>query len=101
MSGSALGSRLARLAGRLIERRFGGFRHLLEPVDHSLPATVASPRRVAVIGAGLAGIGAACKLAERGFSVVLIERNHYLGGKLGAWPFTMADGREIGVEHGF
>ncbi|HVI02050.1 MAG TPA: FAD-dependent oxidoreductase [Enhygromyxa sp.] len=90
-----------RLLARLIERRFGGYRHLLAPVDDNLPERLAGERRVAVIGAGLAGLGAACKLAERGFSVVLLERNHYLGGKVGAWKTTMPDGREIGVEHGF
>lgn len=98
MSGSA---RIARLLGTLIERRFGGYRHLLAPVDASRPARLSTPRRVAVIGAGIAGIGAASKLAERGFSVVLLERNDYLGGKLGAWTTTMPDGREIGMEHGF
>lgn len=101
MSGTAIGGRLARGIAKLIERRFGGYRHLLEPIDESLPRTLATPRRVAVIGAGLAGIGAASKLAERGFSVVLIERNHYLGGKVGAWKTILPDGRQIGVEHGF
>lgn len=90
-----------RLIAQLIERRFGGYRHLLAPVDTRLPEQLASPRRVAVVGAGLAGLGAACKLAERGFSVVLFERNEYLGGKVGAWRTTMADGREIGMEHGY
>lgn len=90
-----------RLIARLIERRFGGYRHLLAPVDRSLPETLTSPRRVAVIGAGIAGMGAASRLAERGFSVVLLERNDYLGGKLGAWKTTLPDGRELGMEHGF
>ncbi len=89
------------LIARLIKRRFGGYRHLLEPVDRRLPEALGAPRRVAVVGAGLAGMGAATKLAERGFSVVLIERNDYLGGKLGAWKTTMPDGREIGMDHGF
>jgi carotenoid phi-ring synthase / carotenoid chi-ring synthase len=92
---------IAELLARLIERRFGGYRHLLEPIDTSLPATLSTPRRVAVIGAGLAGIGAAIRLAERGFSVVLLERNHYLGGKVGAWKINLPDGREVGVQHGF
>jgi isorenieratene synthase len=86
---------------RLIERRFGGYRHLLAPVDRNRPRMLGTQRRVAVIGAGIAGMGAATKLAERGFSVVLLERNDYLGGKLGAWKTTMPDGREIGMEHGF
>ncbi len=37
--------------------------------------------RVAVIGGGLAGLTAACTLAARGYHVVLIERNAWLGGK--------------------
>jgi carotenoid phi-ring synthase / carotenoid chi-ring synthase len=86
---------------RWIERRLGGYRHLLAPIDESLPTKLSETRRVAVIGAGLAGLGAAIKLAERGFSVTLFERNEYLGGKLGAWPTTMADGRVIAMNHGF
>jgi isorenieratene synthase len=89
------------LLERLIQRRFGGYRHPFAPVDHSRPQMLTKPRRVAVIGAGLAGMGAATKLAERGFAVVLFERNDYLGGKIGAWKTTMPDGREIGMEHGF
>lgn len=89
------------LFARLIERRFGGYRHLLEPIDERLPLALTTPRKVAVIGAGLAGMAAAIKLAERGFEVVLLERNTYLGGKLGAWKTTMPDGREIGMDHGF
>lgn len=89
------------LIARWIERRLGGYRQQLAPVDQSLPETLQTPRRVAVIGAGLAGMGAAAKLAERGFSVVLLERNDYLGGKVGAWKTTMPDGREIGMGHGF
>ncbi|PRQ05052.1 FAD-dependent oxidoreductase [Enhygromyxa salina] len=86
---------------RLIERRFGGYRHLLAPIDEQLPLRLTTPRKVAVIGAGLAGMGAAVKLAERGFEVVLLERNPYIGGKLGAWKTTMPGGREIGMDHGF
>ncbi|KIG12007.1 Phytoene desaturase [Enhygromyxa salina] len=89
------------LIARLIERRFGGYRQLLHPIDEQLPLALTTPRKVAVIGAGLAGIGAATKLAERGFAVTLLERNDYIGGKLGAWKTTMPDGREIGMDHGF
>jgi lycopene cyclase domain-containing protein len=89
------------LIARLIERKFGGYRHQLEPIDEQLPLALTTARRVAVIGAGLAGIGAASKLAARGFEVVLLERNAYVGGKLGAWKTTMPDGREIGMDHGF
>ncbi|EDM80190.1 hypothetical protein PPSIR1_36107 [Plesiocystis pacifica SIR-1] len=89
------------LVARWIERRFGGYRHPVNSPDPELPAALESPKRVAVIGAGLAGLGAAAKLAERGFGVVLFERNHYLGGKLGAWKTTFPDGSEEAMNHGF
>ena len=37
--------------------------------------------RVAVIGAGLGGLAAACTLAARGYRVVLLEKNPWFGGK--------------------
>src|SRR5512135_882335 len=37
--------------------------------------------RVGVIGGGLGGLAAACTLAARGYEVVLLERNAWLGGK--------------------
>ncbi len=37
--------------------------------------------RVGIIGAGLGGLAAACTLAARGYSVILFERNSWLGGK--------------------
>ncbi len=39
------------------------------------------PARVGIIGGGLGGLAAACTLAARGYSVVLLERNDWLGGK--------------------
>ena len=36
---------------------------------------------VGVIGGGLAGLAAACVLAERGHRVILFEKNDWLGGK--------------------
>jgi isorenieratene synthase len=56
--------------------------------------------RVAVLGGGLAGIGAAATLGARGIPVTLYERNAYLGGKIGAWKVPVGD-REQTVEHGF
>lgn len=37
--------------------------------------------KVGVIGGGLGGLAAACTLAARGYSVVLFEKNRWLGGK--------------------
>jgi carotenoid phi-ring synthase / carotenoid chi-ring synthase len=56
---------------------------------------------VLVIGGGLAGATAALRLAEAGVPVTVLERNPYLGGKLGAWRTALDDGREVTVEHGF
>ncbi len=96
------------LVARWIERRFGGYRHRFNVVDETKPVTLTTPRRVAVIGSGLAGLGAAANLAARGFTVVLFERNASLGGKLAAWPTTLPAGAEgaegsstIGMAHGF
>ena len=89
------------LVARWIERRFGGYRHPFNTVDEAKPLVLSQAKRVAVVGSGLAGLGAAAKLAARGFEVVLFERNASLGGKLGAWPTTMPDGTTIGMAHGF
>jgi isorenieratene synthase len=86
---------------RWIERRLGGWRHDFNQPDPAAPERLEAPRRVAVIGGGLAGIGAAALLAERGFEVTLLEKNDYLGGKVGAWKEALTDGSEATVEHGY
>src|SRR5271165_516635 len=37
--------------------------------------------RIGVIGGGLGGLAAACTLAARGYKVVVLEKNEWLGGK--------------------
>jgi len=64
------------------------------------PHTLARDASVLVVGAGLAGMSAAIRLASRGFRVRLVERESYLGGKVGAWPVRIGD-EEVVVEHGF
>jgi squalene-associated FAD-dependent desaturase len=44
-----------------------------------------SERTVTVIGGGVAGMSAACALAEAGFRVQLIERRGYLGGRASSY----------------
>jgi hypothetical protein len=51
--------------------------------------------RVTVAGAGLAGITAALRLAERGYRVKLYEQKSILGGNLASRP--AADGQELDV----
>ncbi len=51
---------------------------------------------VIVIGAGLAGLTAAYELAERGYKVLLIEKEKFLGGRTASW-----DDNGMLIESGF
>ena len=53
----------------------------------------AEPQRtsVGVIGGGLAGLSAACALAESGFIVTLLERRPYLGGRASSYQHPGTD----------
>jgi len=64
------------------------------------PRTIERHATVLVVGGGLAGMSAAIRLASRGFRVRLVEREAYLGGKVGAWPVRVGD-EQVVVEHGF
>jgi len=44
-----------------------------------------APRIVTVIGGGVAGMSAACALAETGYRVQLVERRGYLGGRASSY----------------
>ena len=46
-------------------------------------------KEIIIIGAGLGGLSAACRLAKRGFSVTVLEKNETVGGKIN---FIEADG---------
>ncbi|WP_182526834.1 phytoene desaturase family protein [Nocardioides dongkuii] len=45
----------------------------------------AAPRRVVVVGGGVAGLGTAALLAQDGHDVELLEKNDALGGRAGSW----------------
>lgn len=86
---------------RAIRARFGGYVHRVVHVDPTLPERLPVPRRVAVVGGGLAGLGAAELLSRRGFEVDLFEREDRLGGKVAGWRETLSDGFDAHIEHGF
>ena len=48
-----------------------------------------------MIGGGIAGLAAATGLAERGVSVVLLEREDQLGGRVRSWPLNDPDQRTM------
>ncbi|MBF6170959.1 FAD-dependent oxidoreductase [Nocardia blacklockiae] len=75
-------------------------RHPAAPGSHDLTAAGRSPR-VAVVGAGIAGLAAATGLAERGVTVELIERERYLGGRVGGWSLRLDDGGTVAMNRGF
>jgi isorenieratene synthase len=89
------------LLAAIVRWRLGGYEVAYNQPDPAAPTRTDKPHRVAVIGGGIAGIVAATVLAERGVRVTLLERNDYLGGKIGAWRVAFPDGGEAIVEHGF
>jgi len=65
------------------------------PLD---PIVIPSKKAVAVIGGGVAGMKAAIELSQMGCPVTLIEREHFIGGRVAQWDklFTTDDtGKEL------
>jgi carotenoid phi-ring synthase / carotenoid chi-ring synthase len=67
--------------------------------DDPVRLRAGQPRRVLVIGGGLAGLSAALELAERGYQVVLKEGAPYFGGRLHTRTERLRTGT-FRVEHG-
>jgi squalene-associated FAD-dependent desaturase len=57
--------------------------------EDSIPNSTANPDRtkntVSVLGGGVAGLSAACALADAGFHVTILERRGYLGGRASSY----------------
>ncbi len=65
----------------------------IERVKHSeamKPIEVEAEKVVAVIGAGIAGMRAAGELADLGIKVYLIEREHFIGGRIAQLDYLCA-----------
>lgn len=75
-------------------------RHPASPGLRSAAELSATPR-VAVIGAGIAGLAAATAIAERGVTVDVFEREDHLGGRVGGWAERLPDGTPTAMNRGF
>ncbi|WP_402468453.1 FAD-dependent oxidoreductase [Isoptericola aurantiacus] len=62
---------------------------------------IADDRHVVVVGGGIAGLGAAAILAERGLRVTLLEACDELGGRVRSWPVADPDGEGRTMSRGF
>lgn len=56
---------------------------------------------VAVVGGGIAGLAAACVLAERGARVIVYEQQRQLGGRAAGWPDAGDGVGAFEMERGF
>ncbi len=61
------------------------------------PLKIKATKAVAVIGGGVAGLRAAIELAEAGSDVYLIEKEHFVGGRVSQWD-TLCMTDETGKE---
>lgn len=60
----------------------------------------APPQRVAIVGAGWAGLAAAVRAVQRGHHVCVFEAARHVGGRARALPLRLPDGRDIRIDNG-
>ena len=61
---------------------------------------LAKPLRIAIVGAGWAGLAAAVQAVQRGHQVTVFEAARTLGGRARGVPLALPDGREVMVDNG-
>ena len=74
--------------------------HVFQSDALTLPRLLTQPKKVVVVGAGLAGLACAYELSQRGFEVTLLERSPNLGGKIASWTIQVGN-ETFQMEHGF
>lgn len=86
---------------RTLAQRLGIGRREVRGAYRGTRDRVDAGTRVAVIGAGVAGLSAACVLAERGVEVTLFEKDRWLGGRMGAWTEHFPSGESFEMPRSF